>query len=158
MSFAFDRLIEGFAGRPGDGIFTGRINLGDYEPIRALERGQELLEEIPRAGKAVRLKKHRQRSVPTVAYGADGGPYFRRMMAIVVYHHDAVGLALEFEAAMDAAERCQRFDHMGERDFQLAGDGNGRQRIGGAVSARELQAQLTQRLAMLERGELHAFR
>src|SRR5262245_24197270 len=115
MALPFDRLIERFAGNSGNRILTGRINFCQHEAVSALERIEKFVEEIARSCEAVRLKDHRQRTIPTVADGADGGANLRWMMAVIVDDHNSPGLAFELKAAMDAGKGGHGFNHVSER-------------------------------------------
>ena len=129
---------------PVIGSSPAPINFRQHKPIGAFKGRQKFVEEIARTGIAVRLEDHRQRPLPTVANGADGGANLRRMMAIIVDHHNAVGLAFDFKAAMNTAEGFEGLGDMGERNFQFMGHRNRGQRIGRAMFSRRAQAQFAQ--------------
>ena len=104
----------------------------------------------------MRLKNHRQRPFPAIANGADGGADFRRMMAVVVDHQDSIRFAFDFEAPVDTGETAERLAHLSERNFQFMGDGDGRQRIGRAMTAGQVQTQLAQAFGFVQCGEFDA--
>src|SRR6266508_6107356 len=104
------------------------------------------------------MKDHGQRPLPAVADRADGRANLGGMMTVVVDHHNSPRLSFHFKASMDAGESAERFGHLEKWDFQLMGHRGGGERVGRAVSSREIQVQISQRFSMMQQSKSDACR
>ena len=90
---AFDRLL------------SGSIDIRDDHPVRIIEAGAEIVEQIVQAGIAVRLYHGID---PAIRTGGPGGGQhgtdLHRMMAIIVYNGNATRFTDLGKAPLDAAE------------------------------------------------------
>ncbi len=74
---------------PGDFGFTGGIDFSDPEPICAGETSGKLVQQVARAGKAVRLKSHQQPAAALLSQRLDRGPNFSGVMPVVIHQAEA---------------------------------------------------------------------
>ena len=89
-----DGLGKLFAGDAFDRRFARRINFGDHQNIRLIERAAEIVPKRLRARVAVRLKKNQQPLVAAAARRFERGADFGRMMAVIVDQRDAANIPL----------------------------------------------------------------
>src|SRR5262245_27868176 len=101
---ALQRLEERLAADARDRTLAGRIALAEHQQVGVVEGAEELVEEIARAGVAVRLEGDHQPAVEAFAGGPLRGADLLRVVAVFVHDEDVALLATHLEAAVDAAE------------------------------------------------------
>ena len=133
LSVSADFVGEPFCRSPWDRLFTGGVHVGQHQDIGVIECGDKVIEQLMGAGIAVRLEcGHNPAFRPSLAGGGQRRFDFGRVMAVVVNHHNPLGLPLHGKAPSDAAERGKPLLNGGKRhiQFQCHGDaGHGVQHI-----------------------------
>src|SRR5262249_11542562 len=101
--------------------------------------GAELFEQIGEARVAVRLDDRDDLALGCRAGGTQHGGDLHGVVAVVVDHGDAIGLAGAGEAALHTGEGGERTAHHVVVDAHLVGDGDGGQRVLHVVPAQHRQ-------------------
>ena len=109
---------------PAIGASPARIDVGQDDLFGTLERLAELVEQLRRPRIAVRLKHRDDAPVDARPRGRQHGGDLGRVMAIVVHHQDAAGLAARLKAALGPLELAKRPGDVSERDVELESDGD----------------------------------
>jgi hypothetical protein len=99
-----------------------RIDPRQHDPVGAAEREGEVAGEVARAGVAVRLKRHDQRSLPIRASGRDRRIHRGRVVSVVVDDRHARHARDDLEPASNAAVAPEPVRDRRERNAQLARD------------------------------------
>ena len=124
---------------PGIGCLAGGIDIGHDHGAGVVHAGAELLEQRLQAGVAVRLHHRDHVARAGLAGGLQHGHDLDRVVAVIVDHGDAAGLAGLGEAALDALEAGEGAAQRGVVDLHLHRDGDGGQafwtRCAGPASA-----------------------
>ena len=110
--------------------------------IGIAERGGEFIEQQLRARVAVRLKDDVDLAEAALPRRRQRGANLGGMMAVVVDHGDAVGAALELEAAIHAVEVGQAFADLVDRNVQSNADGDGGSGVAHVVLAGNVQLEI----------------
>ena len=85
VSRAADGLGEFFSGDALDGLLARRINFGNYQNVRLIERAPKIFPEMLGPGVSVWLKKDQLPFVPAPARGFERGTNLGRVMPVIVY-------------------------------------------------------------------------
>jgi hypothetical protein len=141
---------------PRDLALAGGVDLRHEQHVRVVEGGHELVPEVAGARVAVGLEDDDDPPIVNLARRSQGRADLGRVVSVVVDHVDAVGLALVFEASLDAEEGVERFGGRGEGHVQLQRHRQGRQRVEHVVASRHLHARGAQALAAAAHREAHA--
>src|SRR5215467_8239265 len=110
--YVVDILVAGFADAAGQCLarytrnrsFAGGVDVGDYKQVGLIKGASELLPEMLRTAKTVRLKQHQQAAELAAARGFERGLDFGGMMAVVVDHRDVVDRTFDVEAPADSGK------------------------------------------------------
>src|SRR5579872_1013780 len=79
-------------------LFTRGIDIRHDQEVGLIEGAAEVVPEVLRARKAVRLKKHQQAVVTAAARGLERGANLHRMMAVVIDQGNAAHGAFDLKA------------------------------------------------------------
>ena len=121
------------------------IDIGDDDRAGVVHAGAELLEQRGEAGVAVRLHHRDHVARAGLARRLQHRGDLHRMVAVVVDHRDAAGLAGPGEAALDALEAGERAaDASSSSIVHLDADGDRGQRVLHVVLAEHRQAERLQ--------------
>src|ERR1035438_3957846 len=129
---AFDRLL------------ASRINIKQAKRVGVGEGGSELIHQIASAGEPVRLKDHMHPPESALASGGQRGPYFRRMVAVIVNHADARDRTFELEAPINSTKFVKRGTNLLRGNVEHGTHRNSRRRIQHVVRARNVQRELSE--------------
>jgi hypothetical protein len=110
--------------------------------ISAGQRRAERLHQGRGSGKAVRLKGDDDATIETSSGSQDGGD-LGRVVAVVVHHEDAIGLAADLKAAFRAAKLFEAGGDTIEREIQFETDRDGGEGILQVVPAGDIEPQRT---------------
>src|SRR5437764_2008664 len=95
------------------------IDVHDDQHVGLVERGEELLTEVPRPGVAVRLEHRDDPAVEPGLGGGEGRADLGGVMAVVVDHGHARRRATDLESALHAGEAGQRLGDRQERNLEI---------------------------------------
>src|SRR5437588_604122 len=133
-----------FAADAGNGWFAGRIYIEHQNCVGIRERFSEFVHEIAGAGIAMRLEDDMDAVESALAGSSQGGANLSGMMAVVVNHGNAGGLAFELETAVNAAKALQRLADAISINVEADAHGYGSGGIQHIVMAGHLQMKITQ--------------
>ena len=152
-----DRFGQPFAGDVLDGRLARRVNFGDDQNVRFVERAAEIVPEKLRARVAVRLEEHEQALVTAAARRFERGANFRGMMAVVVNQRDAGVNAFDFKAPSHAGKFRKPSANQVRRNVQRERDGRGCGGIAHVVnSRRRRKMEKSQIFAVIRRAEIRS--
>ena len=133
----------------GQWFLAGRIDVGDKELVHVAKTGAELLFQKLRAAVAVRLEEADDAfGVEPLGCGQCGGD-FAGVVAVVVHHGEALAAVADFKAALGPTEAAQRVLDGLERDTATRGQGDGCERVGDIVLARNAEGGRAEELVFL---------
>ena len=128
-----------------DGLLAGGVNIQHEQRVGIGEGGGELVHQVAGAGVAMRLEDDVDLAKSALARGGQRGPNLGGMVAVVVDHADARGLAAQLEAAVDAAEAARaRCESASTGMSSPSSNRNGGRGIQHVVSARDMQSEFAQ--------------
>src|SRR5262245_46427899 len=136
-----------------DRRLTRRIDVGHDQNVGVVERCQELVVQVKCPRVAVGLEGDDAPAGEALARRGQGRPDLRRVMAVVVHQQDPRHLALDLKAPLDAGEGGTRALDDRERDLEIQGDRRRRQSVRHVVDARDLEAELAERVSLVEHLE-----
>ena len=144
-----------FACDPGDRGFARRINVGEHQHIRQIERATELVPQMLRARKTVRLKQHQQTIELADLRRFQRGANLHRVMAVIVNDRDVVGHSLDVEAPPHAREFHQPVANQFHGNIQVQRHRGRRRGVTNVVNSGRMHQPEAAEIFSLERqGEL----
>ena len=109
-----------------------------------MEALRELVHQVLRARVAMRLKDREDTPEIAKLRGGQRGANFGGVVAVIVDHRDAAGLAAHLETAIDAGVAGDGLADRIERDVQFQADGDSGRRVQHVVNAGHAQMKLPQ--------------
>ena len=143
-----------FAADAGQGLLARGVDVRQHQHVGVNEALRELVEEIARARKQVRLEN---RDEAPVGKGVRGGfkrrGHLGRVVRVVVHDADAALFADNLKAPLDAPEAFEGAGDGGKRDVEFEADGDGGKGVAHVVDARHVQREGAQPIGPVENGE-----
>src|SRR5277367_2499908 len=158
-----DVFVSGFAdgrgqrltGDAGDWRFARGIDVEQHEHVGLIEGAAELVPEMLRARKAVRLKENEQAVELAATRRFERGANFGGVMAVVVDHGDVVHDTLQVEPASHAGKFRESFAYQVSRNVEIKRDRSGRSGVSHVVHSRRMgQAEQAEVFAAVGQAKL----
>src|SRR5450631_1650125 len=99
-----NRVGEGFAGHPGDGLLAGGVDVGKNQNVSQIEGAAEVFPKVLRSRITMRLEQYQRAVELAGARGFQRSANFDRVMAVVVDDRDPVDDAFHVKPPADAGE------------------------------------------------------
>ena len=144
LSLLGDSARQSFAGDALDRRFAGGINVEDGQRVGILKCGGELVHEIAGAGVAMRLEYDVDFAEAALPRGRKRGTNLGGMMAVVINHADARGLASQLEPAIHAAEVLESDADVVGADVETDSDRDGCGRIQDVMHSGHVQTEFAE--------------